>query len=62
MASWTPEHLAPATLPNTESPWATIAEEQREREAAAEAHLQAIRCWNGALDIRWDAMVSSSWN
>src|SRR5579875_2341057 len=50
MASWTPEHLAPRTLPNAKSPWATVEDERREREAAAEAHLQAIRSqWPGLL-------------
>ena len=32
MASWTTEHLAPSTLPNTKVPWKTIKEEQQYRE------------------------------
>lgn len=43
MAAWTPEHLAPATLPNRKSPWASVPEEQADRQAAAEAHLQVLR-------------------
>jgi hypothetical protein len=43
MASWTPEHLAPSTLPNAKSPWASVAEERRDRQAAAMAHLQVLR-------------------
>ena len=42
MASWTPEHLAPSTLPNTKVPWKTIKEEQQYREEFAEAHLQVL--------------------
>jgi len=50
MASFTPEHLAPASLPNTKSGWATVEEEQREREAAAEAQLRVIRSqWPGLM-------------
>ncbi len=43
MASWTPEHLAPRTLPNAKSRWATTAEERQEREKFGEAHLQVLR-------------------
>lgn len=43
MASWTPEHLAPATLPNTKSSWTTTEEERADRIHAGEAHLQALR-------------------
>ena len=42
MASWTPEHLAPSTLPNTKIPWTTIEEERQYREEFAEAHLQLL--------------------
>lgn len=43
MASWTPEHLAPRTLPNAKCPWATVEEERQEREMFGEAHLRALR-------------------
>ena len=43
MASWTPEHLAPTTLPNAKSSWASLAEEQRDRASAAVEHLQILR-------------------
>lgn len=43
MAARTPEHLAPKTLPNRKSPWTTVAEEQADRQEAAEAQLQVLR-------------------
>jgi hypothetical protein len=43
MASWTPEHLAPRTLPNAKSPWAATEEERQDREKFGEAHLQVLR-------------------
>jgi hypothetical protein len=51
MASWTPEHLAPSTLPNAKSPWATAEQERADRQAAAEAQLQAIRS-------QWPALMA----
>ena len=42
MVSWTPEHLAPSTLPNTKVPWKTIKEEQQYREEFADAHPRVL--------------------
>ena len=42
MASWTTEHLAPSTLPNSKVPWTTIEEEPRYREMFAEAHPRGL--------------------
>lgn len=39
----TPEHLAPLTLPNRKSPWESTEQEQTDRQAAVEAHLQVLR-------------------
>lgn len=49
MASRTPEHVAPSTLPNAKSPWKTTEEERQDRVTAAEAHLQALRSQLEAL-------------
>ena len=43
MASWTPEHLGPRTLPNAKSLWATTEEERQDRQGAAAMAVQAAR-------------------